>query len=138
MPGITLLEKLEEYEKNPDIRGIWDSSKIQDSVLNSLSKILNSRQGGSLSAPDFGMPDFTNIPGFINLETYRDFELNIKNVIEKYEPRLKNVSVEYIKAEKRFFMLKFKVEGNIVLPGSVIPVSIQTVIEPEGKIIITP
>ncbi|MDY0361140.1 MAG: type VI secretion system baseplate subunit TssE [Desulforegulaceae bacterium] len=136
MSGITLLEKLDEYEKNPQKRGAWDSLKIKESVLNSLSKILNSRQGGSLSAPDFGMPDFTNIPGFIDLETYTDFEQSIKKVIEKYEPRIKNLNVEYIKAEKRFFLLKFKLEGNIVLPDFVIPLSIQTVIEPEGKIII--
>jgi len=134
LAGITLLEKLYEYEKNPQQRGSWDTAKIQESVLNQLNRILNSKQKTALAAPDFGMPDFTNMPGSFSLETYSDFESTIKGVIEKYEPRLKNVNVSHAKDENSFLSLKFKVEGRIILEYSSIEISLETVIDPEGKI----
>jgi len=134
MLGLTLLERLSEYEINPEKRGIWDALSIEKSVLTHLNKILNTKQGNSLSSPDLGMPDYTNMPGNFDLETFGDLEKTITEVVEKYEPRLKNVKIQYMPDENTFLAMKFKIDGEINLERMDLSISLETVIDPEGKI----
>jgi type VI secretion system protein len=68
------------------------------SVQDNIQRILNSRRGGLLHLPDYGLDDLTEI--------YRDLPastLRLKRLMEqtllKYEPRLKGVDIEIADAE---------------------------------------
>lgn len=68
------------------------------SVQDNVQRILNSRRGGLLHVPDYGLDDLT--------EVYRDLPastLRLKRVMEhtllKYEPRLKAIEIAIADAE---------------------------------------
>ncbi len=63
------------------------------SIVDNLSRLFNTRRGSVAHLPDYGLPDITQV--------YRDLPLSldslraaIKQVVEKYEPRLRRVRVE--------------------------------------------
>ncbi len=133
MQGLRLLERIQRYDEQPDLRGIWDAEEIADSIRRHLSAIFNTRHGSTLIAEDIGMPDFTNLSGTFNSETYAELENHLRTVVEKYEPRLTEVRVKSEETEDSF-SLTFTLEGKIRLQSGDIPVSFATVIDPEGKI----
>lgn len=133
MQGLRLLEKIKRYEESPSLRGIWDAEEIADSIRRHLSAIFNTRHGSAIIADDIGMPDFTNLAGAFNSETYAELERHLKTVVEKYEPRLAEVTVKSEETEDSF-SLTFTLRGKIRLQTGDIPVSFETVIDPDGKI----
>src|SRR5512135_1060951 len=63
------------------------------SILDNLNRLFNTRRGAIDHLPDYGLPDITQV--------YRDLPYSvdglraaIKDVVEKYEPRLRRVRVE--------------------------------------------
>lgn len=66
----------------------------QDDVLAHLRILLNSRQGQSPSAPDYGLPDLTDFMHSLP-HGVRALELVLQRVVERYEPRLTDVRLRY-------------------------------------------
>ena len=63
------------------------------SIIDNLSRLFNTRRGSLPHIPDYGLPDISQV--------YRDLPYSIdglraaiKQVVEKYEPRLRRVRVE--------------------------------------------
>src|SRR5512141_2290170 len=63
------------------------------SIIDNLSRLFNTRRGSVAHLLDYGLPDISQV--------YRDLPLSldglraaIKQVVEKYEPRLRHVRVE--------------------------------------------
>src|SRR4051812_10042335 len=83
-----LLERIVAADRREDAVG---------SVLSHLRAMLNTRQGGVLTCPDYGMPDLTEFMQAPDVQ--RALQTGILNSIRKYEPRLKRVSVTYAGAE---------------------------------------
>ena len=136
MQGLRLLEKIKRYDETPELRGIWDAEEIAGSILRHLISIFNTRHGSAMIADDIGMPDFTNLAGSFNPETYAELERHLRTVVEKYEPRLAEVAVMSEQTEDKF-SLTFTLEGKIRLQTGEIPISFETIIDPEGKIELT-
>ncbi len=129
----TLLERLD----NPQLDRYQNSSQnleaLAESILNHLKKMLNTRLGNSLTQPhDYGMIDLneirTNMP-----DSIADVQNNIKSMIEKYEPRLKNVRIEHINSGDDLMILKFKVIADIAAERRT-SISFETIVEPSGQI----
>jgi type VI secretion system protein len=117
---LTLFERMRSPESAFKRTIKEDEEKLFHSVLEHLQKVLNSRQGHALIQPDYGMPDFTDFKYSLP-ESVLEMETIIKNTIEKYEPRLKNVQVKFIPMEKdsdpltidRLF-LNFEIKADLV------------------------
>jgi len=127
-----LLKRLQAIEKEPERRGAMDPGREIISILGYLEKILNSRQGNSQIANDFGMPDFTNLKMF-GSESVSNLEHDLKRVIQKYEPRLVNASVQFQPQEDDILDLRFKISGKLASNNDY-PVSFNTVINGDGQI----
>jgi type VI secretion system protein len=63
------------------------------SIVDNLSRLFNTRRGSVAHLPDYGLPDISQV--------YRDLPYSIeglrgaiKQVVEKYEPRLRRIRVE--------------------------------------------
>jgi len=69
------------------------SSSVRDEICQHLTYLLNARQGSLVALPDYGLPDLLSIFRYLPDGLY-DFLKLIKQNIETYEPRLKNVYVE--------------------------------------------
>ena len=109
-----LLERIRSFERNPLLRGGKDRRHGVDSVLAHLQRILNTRQGSVPLANDYGVPDFLdflqNYPESIN-----EIETSIKNVIDKYEPRLSGTSVLFVPDEDEILTLRFQIMASLTV-----------------------
>lgn len=129
----TLLERL----NNPQLDRYQNSSQnleaLAESILNHLKKMLNTRVGNSLTQPqDYGMIDLNEIR--MNMpDSITNVQNNIKNMIEKYEPRLKNVKIEHINSGNDLMILKFKVIADIAAERRT-SIAFETIVEPSGQI----
>ncbi len=129
-----LLERLRAIEDNPDWRGESEPKVAVSSVLEHLGKILNTRQGSTPIAEDYGMPDFTGIAASFGPDSLPEIEQAIAKVIGKYEPRLAGVDVVFEPKPESPFTIAFKLNARVNVEGREMPVVFETVLNPDGHI----
>jgi type VI secretion system protein len=107
--------------------------RLLQSVTTHLHKILNTRKGSVVCDPDYGMTDFSDLPGtFLSPET-EEIQKSIGTVIEKYERRLKDVEVKFEKATDSDLTVGFKISGTIYHLGEVVPLHLKTQMSADSK-----
>jgi type VI secretion system protein len=128
----TLLERMDmpdesNYRLEPDVY------RVTESVLNYLRKMLNVRQGSVATLPDYGMPDLNDL-----YMQYPDPVLAlrriIKELIEKYEPRLRHVIVRYVPDEDDPLSHRFDITAHLVVDNETAPLRFETVVGDTGRI----
>jgi len=126
-----LLERLRSLERNPLRRERDSRERLLESILGHLRLVLNTRQGSVPIAADYGVPDFQD---FLQSypESVREIELSIRQVIERYEPRLAAVRVSFLPREEQGLFLRFQIEAQ--LSEDTEPVRFQSVLTSEGRI----
>jgi len=97
-------------------RHTWRDNDLESAVSKHLQRLFNTRQGSCLTCPDFGLIEVSELvfdfPDAIGI-----IQRSIKNSIQQYEPRLKNVQVRHVKSESvHEMMLHFEITGQIQLP----------------------
>jgi type VI secretion system protein len=85
------------------------------SVIEHLKVLLNTCAGESVTVPDYGLMDFSEIVHELPNGVHK-IQQSIRNVILKYEPRLKNVSVRYIPDDEPL-VLRFEVVARLNDPS---------------------
>ncbi len=123
-------------EIDPDRRDVADPVQVVNSILAHLRLILNTQQGNAQIAPDFGVPDYTSMIGTTGLDAVRDIEASMTEVILKYEPRLESVKIEFIPDKDTPLALLFKLQATLSLEDREMPVVFETVLDPDGRIMI--
>jgi len=127
-----LLDRIRAWEKDPARRGREEPKRIVDSVLRHLRRILNTKHGNVPIAEDYGVPDFTDFL-FAYPESVREIERVIRSAIQKYEPRLKAVKVNYIPQEEDPLSLRFQIVARL-LNESKQSIFFETIIDSGGKV----
>jgi len=97
-------------------RHTWKDQDLEQAVIMHLSRMLNTRQGSSLTCPDYGLievsemlHDFPDAVGIV--------QRAIKNSIQQYEPRLKNVQVRQLKTDAmQSMVLEFEITAQLHYP----------------------
>ncbi len=116
-------------------RHTWKDQDLEQAVVLHLIRMLNTRQGSSLTCPDYGLievsemlHDFPDAIGIV--------QRAIKNSIQNYEPRLKNVQVRHIKNETMGAMiLEFEITGQLHYPdGRRSPLRFSTAVDQSGNV----
>lgn len=87
--------------------------ELRQSILSHLQKVLNMRRGESPSAPDLGLPDFSDLVHCFP-DAVRRLETAVKETIEAFEPRLRNVSVRHIPEEGDELRVRLEITGVAV------------------------
>jgi len=128
-----LLERIHNMESDPDSRIERNTTRKIYSIINHLQRLLNSHQGSTLTAEDYGIPDITNTHGESITEISRRIERTLQEVIMKYEPRLTKVKVSTISHKDDVLSLRFKLEAVLVTDNAT-PVVLETVVSSEGKV----
>ncbi|MGA1874892.1 MAG: type VI secretion system baseplate subunit TssE [bacterium] len=128
-----LLERLRIWDREPERRSKNDPKRIVDSVIRHLQRILNTRQGNVPIAEDYGVPDFTD---FLHSypESLREIEKAIRQTIQKYEPRLRAVRVNFIPQEDDVLSLRFQIMARLSIDEGKTSVFIETLVDSEGKV----
>jgi type VI secretion system protein len=127
-----LLERIRAWEKDPSRRSREDPGKVTDSVIGYLQRILNTKQGNVPIAGDYGLPDFSDLV-YAFPESIRDIEKAIRQAIQKYEPRLKTVRINYVQQEEDVLTLRFQIIAKLSSESKT-QVLFETVIDSEGKV----
>jgi type VI secretion system protein len=70
-----------------------NQSSVYDEICQHLTYLLNARQGCLVALPDYGLPELLSMFRYLPEGLYNFLKI-IKQNIEQYEPRLKNVRVE--------------------------------------------
>jgi type VI secretion system protein len=99
-----------------------------------LSLILNTRQGSSGSAPDYGMPDFATLMGKGDLDGIRELSKMLTEVVRKYEPRLSNAVVTHVPGPEGSGILEFTLSGTFASRNQKQNIFFQTSIIPDGSV----
>lgn len=99
------------------------------SIHDHLIRLLNARQGVLGHMPDYGLPDvnrfYQNLP-----YTAEDLAKAVRDVIEKYEPRLESVEVKHLPRDDKFAIVRLEISGKVV-GGS--DVRFQTLFKSSGQ-----
>jgi type VI secretion system protein len=128
-----LLDRIRQLNKNPSRRVSEDPKQMIRSIQEHLQRILNTRQGNTPIAEDYGVPDFTNFMGSYS-ESQRSLERSLRQTIQKYEPRLQNVRVGFFPREDDPLTISFQIEARLVLEGQKDPVLFESTVDSGGHI----
>jgi type VI secretion system protein len=104
-----------------------------DSVCKHLNLLLNSRRGTLAYIKGYGLPDIEDI--YNKLPKSRGkLAFEIKNLIEKYEPRMKDVLVTAIDDHPDHFVVRITIQANL-LNGQTL--EFNTHFSPGGKVTVS-
>ncbi|MCP3940165.1 MAG: type VI secretion system baseplate subunit TssE [Desulfobacteraceae bacterium] len=126
-----LLERISRKGMNPAVKMTFETGKLVDSIIMHLQRLLNTRVGCTMIDEKFGMADVTEIvsdyPDALN-----DMKNSIKKMISKYEPRIKDVRVEFIDKDILDHTLRFTISGVLTRDQRNIPIFLKTKLNPDG------
>jgi type VI secretion system protein len=117
-------------------RHTWRAEDQASSVIRHLQQMLATKQGSSMTCPDYGVPDVTDLLHDIT-EAIALVQRAVKASIQAYEPRLKNAQVRHVKAEMMSGTptMNFEITGHIVLAdGKRQAVRIGTALDGHGNV----
>jgi type VI secretion system protein len=127
----TLLERIAKPEDHVSSLES-DPRKVSESVQTHLINMMNTRQGSSISVPDYGLPDFNDLkhryPDALN-----ELRRAIKLCIEKYEPRLTRIKVKYVPDEDNPIQLRFEINALLNVNGKNSSVWYETTLDSAGR-----
>ena len=95
----TLLERLRKPAQGPQTMH-EDAGALMRSILRNMNRILNSRAGQFPAQPDYGIPSPSEI-AHAYPDSVKVVQRRMRECIEKYEPRLKDVQVTQIESDEQ-------------------------------------
>lgn len=116
MPSLRLSERL-TYAVTPRLTaGMTADSLGKKSIVDHLTRLLNTRQGSAPIDPNYGMSDLSNIAGSFAMGTTESICEEVALQISRYEPRLANprITVSNNADERNVISLKFDVTARLV------------------------
>jgi type VI secretion system protein len=127
-----ILERLNRPRGTATRTATDSASDLRRSVLRNLSNLLNTRTGTAPAQLDLGMPSPSEIthatPNAVNLMLR-----NLRECIEKYEPRLRDVEITHVESPEEVLTLRFQVTARIATRDGD-TVSFDTVVNPGGHV----
>ena len=128
-----LLDRIRLVDKNPRRRISEEPAQMIRSIQEHLQRILNTRQGNAPIAEDYGVPDFTNFMGSFS-DSQRSMERQVRQTIQKYEPRLEGVRVGFFPREDDPLTISFQITARLVLKNHKDPVSFESQVDSSGHV----
>jgi len=93
-------------------RATWRAEDVETAIVDHLERLLSTRQGGSLTAPDYGVPELSELSSNF-ADALAIAQRALKATLTTYEPRLKNVQVRGTKFDLTDMQFEFEVTGTI-------------------------
>lgn len=135
MQNTRLLERIRHMEKSKHFEGEDSLEIVRESILTHLTQILNTRQGSTLIAQDFGIPDFSNlITTSFDSKAIERMERGLAKVITRYEKRLKNIKISYKPSPEYTFALPFELQADLVGSTAKDPIHFHTIFSSQGRV----
>jgi type VI secretion system protein len=133
MKSRRLLDRIRYVAENPTRRISENPRNVVFSIREHLQRVLNTRRGDAPIAEDFGIPDFTDFM-LEYPDSVREFERAIRTTIQKFEPRLKGVRVNFVPQEEDVLSVSFQIIAQLIVEEEKDPVVFESVLDADGKI----
>lgn len=131
----SLLDRMREPDSGGSRTIHENTDRLAKSVMENLSRLLNSRHGVAMTRDAYGIPDLSevvhNFPEAI--ETMRR---SIKTSIETFEPRLKRVNVKHVQSPDDIFALHFEITADLVTEEEKASIWIETRVDGSGEVLV--
>ena len=137
MSGLRFLERLRRLNRDPDLRVSVEAEDVLQSVIDYVSKILNTRQGSTVLGEDFGIPDFTSAGVGFTGEDMPRIEREIASFVERCEPRLRHVQVHFTPDSGAPLQMIFSLNAELRFGEEALPVHLVTRVDPLGKVTVS-
>jgi type VI secretion system protein len=128
----TLVQRLIDDEP-PTPGRPFDISVATQSVLDYLQILMNTRQGSVSARPDFGLPDFNDMASEFPAAVPA-IARAIKQQIDTFEPRLRNVVVRHVPDPDRPLTLAYRIRAELDLPETDDAITFETVFGSDGSV----
>ena len=89
-------------------------SDLIRSIKRNIELVLNSKEGCTLCAPDFGLRDFNDATATTK-SLSQTIVANIRSSLERYEPRVRITRIEYIHDAYDVLQLNFRITCVVLL-----------------------
>jgi len=132
-----LLERIANWKAGDERTNQTQVDILVRSVMDHLTRMLNTRQGSVQIDPLFGVPDFTNLAGVMATGSTREIEEEIRRMVLRYEPRIKSPKVTLNRELTDVLSIRFALEGSLEVDNRDIPLQISTTVGASGKVNIT-
>jgi type VI secretion system protein len=129
----SLLERLRDPEPDAARTIHENTSRLAESVLGNLRRLLNSRHGVAATLPDYGIPDLCDLVHSFP-EAAGAMRKALKSTIEKYEPRLRKVNLKAVEHPDDPLALHFEITAELVTEEERTSVWIETRIDGHGGV----
>ncbi|MCG8341994.1 MAG: type VI secretion system baseplate subunit TssE [Chlorobiales bacterium] len=133
MVQLRLLERIRMHDPAYHDTGVDDARRLVESVKWYLQDLFNTRRGSSMLFGESGIPDFSEFAENLSLNARRDIEQQLREFIEKFEPRLSRVNVSFESSGKSSEGMRFRIDADIGDEDSR-HVDFDTVVGSDGKI----
>jgi type VI secretion system protein len=84
-------------------------------------------------ADDYGVPDFTDLVHSYP-ESIREIERSIRQIIQRYEPRLEAVRVSFLAQDEDIFSARFQIVARLATEDEKIPVFFESLMGSDGRV----
>ena len=132
-----LLERIANWKAGDERTNQTQVDVLVRSVMDHLTRLLNTRQGSVQIDPLFGVPDFTNLAGGMAAGSTREIEEEIRRMVLRYEPRIKSPKVTLNRELTDVLSIRFALEGSLEVDNREIPLQISTIVGASGKVNVT-
>ena len=129
----TLLERLRRAGEPQERTVQQDRARLKRSILRNLENIVSSRQGHAPAQMDYGMPSPSEVANLFD-DGPGGMRKVVKQCIEKYEPRLKDVQVIQVETEDTGRDLLFSIRAKLATSSDQSMVSFDTTVDSTGQI----
>jgi type VI secretion system protein len=129
----SLLERLRDPEADRSRSIHENTARLADSVMANLRRLLNSRNGVTPTRDDYGIPDLSDMVHSFPEATSR-MRTAIKAAIERFEPRLRQVSVKPVASPDDPLALHLEITAQLVTSDQRASVWFETRIDPGGSV----
>lgn len=113
-----------------------EAGEYRQSVLADLSALYNTQKGTVLVADDMGVPDFASMLNRFGPKEAEMITQSLREVTEKYEPRMRNVRVNFLPRDDEYDVLRFSVAGNLEFREQDLPIEFNALIQGNGTVTI--
>jgi type VI secretion system protein len=129
----TLFERLRNPEGTATHTLQEDTGALMQSILRNLPRILTARSGQAPAQMDYGIPSPSEV-AHAYPESVATVQKTIRQSIEHYEPRLRDVQVMQIESDDTRLAVRFQVTARLATSKDGQQVSFSTRLDPAGHV----
>lgn len=130
---LTILERLRRGDAARPQSSIEDTDLLVRSIEGNLTRLLNAREGSAAAQPDYGMPPPSEIVHAFPRAVSR-VQRHVKNLLERFEPRLGDVEVVHLENEADKLSLRFRIQARLATSPSAMWVTYDLKFDPSGRV----